>query len=168
MPVCGAAGCGFASAELLCSVCGGVFYCNSNCQRADWRRHKRFCKSASVAMPAQPGKDTEVAAESTCDLDRQLSELVIPILRMAGQQPNELKKRLPACLVKAKALLAQGARPDTLLTAVPATKLLLCVAQVATTYLYGRGNPTGAGIYTTILRWQRRQELASRPQSVPR
>ncbi|PIL31938.1 hypothetical protein GSI_06642 [Ganoderma sinense ZZ0214-1] len=27
-----------------CSVCKAVFYCSQPCQRADWRRHKKYCR----------------------------------------------------------------------------------------------------------------------------
>jgi len=36
----------FKSTELKsCANCSSVFYCSATCQKADWRRHKKACKS---------------------------------------------------------------------------------------------------------------------------
>jgi len=28
-----------------CSKCKSVFYCSKNCQKSDWKRHKKFCQN---------------------------------------------------------------------------------------------------------------------------
>ncbi|KAJ7155183.1 hypothetical protein C8R46DRAFT_1356420 [Mycena filopes] len=34
----------------LCKQCGGANYCGRECQRADWPRHRAFCKSQATRM----------------------------------------------------------------------------------------------------------------------
>lgn len=33
-----------------CSKCEVTYYCNSNCQRSDWKRHKEFCPSLKQTL----------------------------------------------------------------------------------------------------------------------
>ena len=42
-------------AELFqrCQTCKFAHYCNSDCQRADWRRHRRICASVGRAYRAE-------------------------------------------------------------------------------------------------------------------
>ncbi|KAF8292382.1 hypothetical protein DL93DRAFT_2234355 [Clavulina sp. PMI_390] len=45
--VCGLPGCtSLVSAELHCKRCKQQRYCSVDCQKPDWRRHKKFCKAA--------------------------------------------------------------------------------------------------------------------------
>lgn len=39
--------CNNVNAALRCSACKSVTYCNENCQRTDWPKHKKFCKKKS-------------------------------------------------------------------------------------------------------------------------
>ena len=51
--VCGSTPCSKFAASyekyLTCGKCRSVWYCNKNCQREDWKRHKKFCKAQSAA-----------------------------------------------------------------------------------------------------------------------
>eukprot|EP00040_Diaphanoeca_grandis_P015157 m.77136 g.77136 ORF g.77136 m.77136 type:complete len:100 (-) comp24981_c0_seq3:542-841(-) len=38
------AACGKADAESRCSGCRTVKYCNRDCQRSHWKKHKKLCK----------------------------------------------------------------------------------------------------------------------------
>ena len=40
---CAAAGCASEEASSVCSRCQAVRYCSRECQRADWKAHKRMC-----------------------------------------------------------------------------------------------------------------------------
>jgi hypothetical protein len=40
---CAAAGCASEEASSVCSRCQAVRYCSRECQRADWKAHKRVC-----------------------------------------------------------------------------------------------------------------------------
>jgi tetratricopeptide (TPR) repeat protein len=48
---CAAAGCASEEASSQCSRCQAVRYCSRECQRADWRAHKRVC---AAVLPAAP------------------------------------------------------------------------------------------------------------------
>ena len=44
--------CGKSGAKLSsCSQCHRAYYCNRECQRKDWKRHKRACAAAVAAEP---------------------------------------------------------------------------------------------------------------------
>ncbi|KAF8292377.1 hypothetical protein DL93DRAFT_921304 [Clavulina sp. PMI_390] len=45
--ICGLPGCtSLTSATLRCKRCKQQCYCSLECQKPDWRRHKKFCKAA--------------------------------------------------------------------------------------------------------------------------
>jgi hypothetical protein len=46
---CAAVGCAAEEASSVCSRCQAVRYCSRECQRTDWKAHKRLC--AAVAQP---------------------------------------------------------------------------------------------------------------------
>ena len=46
--------CNAVNAKLRCSGCRVVHYCNANCQRANWKRHKSVCKRAIIIPIAAP------------------------------------------------------------------------------------------------------------------
>jgi len=54
--VCG--NCGLSNAELRCSRCRKVSYCDRNCQKANWKKHKPQC----MACPATPYAPVSVQA----------------------------------------------------------------------------------------------------------
>ena len=43
-----------AAPLLRCSRCKAIWYCNKDCQRQDWRRHKPECKPGAAVDRAQP------------------------------------------------------------------------------------------------------------------
>jgi hypothetical protein len=43
---CAAAGCASEEASSVCSRCQAVRYCSRECQRTDWKAHKRLCAAA--------------------------------------------------------------------------------------------------------------------------
>ena len=45
---------------LKCSACGYVSYCNQNCQKSDWKKHKKNC--CSYKLIEVPGKDFGLVA----------------------------------------------------------------------------------------------------------
>ena len=45
---------------LKCSACGCVSYCNQNCQKSDWKKHKKNC--CSYKLVEVPGKDFGLVA----------------------------------------------------------------------------------------------------------
>lgn len=45
--------CGQRGPVQLCSACKSVYYCSAKCQGADWKRHKKLCKSIAKSMKAE-------------------------------------------------------------------------------------------------------------------
>lgn len=48
--------CRAEGAKLRCTVCKKVAYCNRNCQKSDWRFHKRVCKKPEKKKKDKDGK----------------------------------------------------------------------------------------------------------------
>jgi hypothetical protein len=73
-----------ASAPLLdCSACLTASYCDTSCQRADWKSHKPVCKSASAA-------DTVIAsAGAQAKEDAERSEV-----DKSGERSEENEKKV--------------------------------------------------------------------------
>lgn len=69
MPSCGNTACprrshvDFASL-LVCARCRTVKYCDADCQRADWKVHKRVCKAAAAAADAREAGGAAAAAKA--------------------------------------------------------------------------------------------------------
>ena len=42
--------CGAAGAKKVCSRCKGVCYCSRDCQKADWKQHKKQCKVLAAQL----------------------------------------------------------------------------------------------------------------------
>ena len=61
-----------AAARQRCARCANVVYCSRECQRLDWRRHKRFCcktdPSADTNRAALKRRALEVALQTVCCL----------------------------------------------------------------------------------------------------
>ena len=47
--------CGEANAK-RCAGCGTTAYCGKECQKADWKEHKRLCHRRKLALPAEKVK----------------------------------------------------------------------------------------------------------------
>jgi len=43
----------------ICSGCWSAYYCNTKCQRADWGRHKQFCREKRAEKDAKKKADNE-------------------------------------------------------------------------------------------------------------
>lgn len=134
MRECGALICESTTADFKCARCQGVFYCNAACQKADWKRHKRFCKplprsaagSTSIVSAVRRGRVS--ASEDDAVLLRALHALVVKVSSL----PTSIREELPPVLELTKALLARGARPDVLVRAsdgVPSSISLAILCQ---------------------------------------
>ena len=48
--------CGKKSSDLKkCRACSKSWYCNQECQKKDWKEHKKICKTVKEDIPASPG-----------------------------------------------------------------------------------------------------------------
>lgn len=115
MPLCGALRCGLSTADLKCARCQGVFYCNAQCQKADWKRHKPYCKhlsspAASSSSAATP--QLRQSRSSISKIDRDLFDVVDTFVQQVRAGPASLQNELAPALARVKILLARGARPD--------------------------------------------------------
>lgn len=136
MPLCGASGCGSIVADLKCAHCQGVFYCNGACQKADWRRHKPFCKPlpSSAAAPSSAStllRQLKRGCVSSSKVDVDLFRVLYAFLHEVSGTPKRLRKQLPSVLKLAQTLLARGARPDVLIGITAADRpaqLSSCIA----------------------------------------
>ena len=54
--------CGKAGAKCSCGQCHRAFYCGRDCQRADWKRHKRACRAAVAAEARRATRAREATA----------------------------------------------------------------------------------------------------------
>eukprot|EP00092_Neocalanus_flemingeri_P062557 GFUD01075493.1.p1 GENE.GFUD01075493.1~~GFUD01075493.1.p1 ORF type:complete len:344 (+),score=63.32 GFUD01075493.1:86-1117(+) len=64
---------------LKCSACGSVAYCNTTCQKSDWRKHKKNCRSYKIE--ALPGKGFGmIAVRNICQGEPILKENPILLL----------------------------------------------------------------------------------------
>ena len=54
--------CGKAGAKCSCGQCHRAFYCGRDCQRADWKRHKRACRAAVAAEARRTTRVREATA----------------------------------------------------------------------------------------------------------
>ena len=60
--VCAASGCGATECDKKCTTCRAVYYCGKECQKKDWKTHKKVC--ASMAMGAMGKHATESSKSS--------------------------------------------------------------------------------------------------------
>lgn len=116
MPLCGSSSCDSCKADLKCARCHGVFYCNAACQKADWKRHKAFCKALPAsAAAATPARQLAHARVSASKLDVELFRVVDSFLKKTDPVASFLSKTLPSVMKEARDLLDQGALPDVLI-----------------------------------------------------
>lgn len=137
MHECGAIGCSAKTAALKCGRCQGVFYCNADCQKTDWKRHKPFCKPFAHSAPnkasvAESGGDvaarTAAAAgqstrssrrpaplvlvpHSTRYVDRDLFMYVAVVVGHATDSLQKMRRAVPATLSAVKLFMSKGGRP---------------------------------------------------------
>lgn len=121
MPLCTAPGCGKTTAELRCGKCQAAFYCDSNCQKADWRRHKKVCKAVQAPPSQDPAgassnSDPSLAPEapvSLAKLDKDFGMLILHAMADAKLSTAEgCMRHLPDYVQEAKRLLRAGAKAN--------------------------------------------------------
>jgi hypothetical protein len=64
LPALTCAFCKKTEPPMRCSRCKSIFYCDRQCQRAHWRRHKRECVVAPDSPVASPRSSTEAESAS--------------------------------------------------------------------------------------------------------
>jgi len=69
----------FCKSLLKCSACGGAVYCNTNCQKSDWKKHKKNCRSFKVVALSKKGFGM-ISVRKICQGENILSEDPIFIL----------------------------------------------------------------------------------------
>eukprot|EP01084_Bolivina_argentea_P163701 284743_1 len=55
--------------SFLCSRCKSIYYCNSQCQRDDWQRHKKECKKSNHIHQPSQHKENNNAVNSMKDME---------------------------------------------------------------------------------------------------
>jgi len=50
--ICAASGCGAAECAKKCTTCRAVYYCGKECQKKDWKTHKKVCASMAMGKTA--------------------------------------------------------------------------------------------------------------------
>jgi hypothetical protein len=62
--VCGRTGCGQSPSTMMkCGKCKLTYYCNRQCQRADWQAHKERCKGEALAHRAREARAAELMSD---------------------------------------------------------------------------------------------------------
>lgn len=115
MPQCGAASCGSLTAELKCARCQGVLYCNGDCQKADWKRHKKYCQPLASSEIAPPSKAVQRGTVSTNTLDIEHYNTLLAFVDKVGNNAKAFRKESKLLVKAVESLLARGARPDVLI-----------------------------------------------------
>lgn len=114
MSACGTESCGFKTAALNCGRCEGVFYCNAACQKADWKRHKPYCKPLAGSAAVSP-QVLKRGTMSETKLDLALIDKRSKFRTNIHDRLTSITKELPRVLALIKMLLVQGARPDVII-----------------------------------------------------
>lgn len=119
MGVCG--GCGALAADKRCGKCQLAFYCSAECQRKDWKQHKRVCNEtgafAATRAPTAANSALDIlqsmqsAESSSRPFDERLCKVFVAAATAAclGGLP---RKELKALSGDVEELLLRGARPD--------------------------------------------------------
>ena len=96
----------------VCNECGIVSYCSENCQRADWRRHRRHCHrgeenvgvllSASLVSVATPiaAVDREAVIGPSEAAYRDLAIYTIPVDFVSQHAVDGFSRELHIHIVK--------------------------------------------------------------------
>ena len=89
---CGSEACGAEITNLsgagLCAGCGLVYYCDTECQRADWKAgHKLICdKNKPDALPPSPDESVSAHTSETVS-DEQVTEVVAEVVPEPVAEP---------------------------------------------------------------------------------
>jgi len=49
-----------AAKVMCCSVCQNIYYCAADCQRSDWKRHKKECQAMKRLYDEKQGRGTDI------------------------------------------------------------------------------------------------------------
>ncbi|KAF2259479.1 hypothetical protein CC78DRAFT_524680 [Lojkania enalia] len=89
---------------LRCSRCRSTFYCNTKCQKADWKSHKKLCRarstgsgSGSTSTPSTPV--TPVAPSPMSDYHHEINEQPTPRFGVEADLNSMSKETMFAYLV---------------------------------------------------------------------
>lgn len=98
---------------MICGRCQATHYCNADCQKLDWKRHKRYCKRLPVAVAA-PASNRELKAGrmSTSKVEDELLRALQLFVYSIDSRPESLPLELPRILKVVASLVARGARTD--------------------------------------------------------
>eukprot|EP01083_Nonionella_stella_P163914 541042_1 len=58
--------CKSSNATSVCGKCKNVYYCNVECQRSDWKQHKKVCKKPSQSQSSKVESNLEPQNKELC------------------------------------------------------------------------------------------------------
>eukprot|EP01084_Bolivina_argentea_P165872 288090_1 len=74
-------------ATSFCSACKSTYYCNTECQRGDWKQHKKECKKLRKKL-ASNTKDKPEEKKSNTPLQNPLSEKIVHVKLPNNTDPS--------------------------------------------------------------------------------
>lgn len=103
---------------LVCGECNDVHYCSKRCQRLDWAKHKKHCRSLSTAQRGKVKPDIEpmppqLSPVSTPPPEEHKDDAPDRVVFDLQDVPVDLRGTKPADIIK-KAVAA-GASPDEMM-----------------------------------------------------
>ncbi|RPA84935.1 hypothetical protein BJ508DRAFT_303325 [Ascobolus immersus RN42] len=87
--------CGFVNATKKCSGCKTVVYCSRECQKEDWREHKKTCKTGSGAPARSTMLHYSIGGPSST-MDCYFPPDIAEIMASARDTPSRRRQNGPA------------------------------------------------------------------------